>query len=122
MKLKDLFEEYVNVSMGPSPRMKAMEQVPRYWYHSPYKRRLARDGGIDPYPPSPKEVEVLNLFRNREINKIIFLSPTPYDRSSYVVVDLKKLDLSKFRLTGQSEGYAVYNGRIPPEAIVKSKL
>ena len=116
MKLQEIFNQStVNIPIGRG--RVATQPVQRYWYHSPRGRGFNVDGGIDAYPLPAREAELLDMFRDSTPNdKTIYLSPSPYGTDA-VIIDLTKLDLSQMRLTGQVEGFAIYRGDIPAEAI-----
>jgi predicted transcriptional regulator len=110
--------DLVTIPSGKSS--KVTQQVPRYWYHSLRGRALGKDGSIQPYE-TRNETAILRdeLYRDPKPTGFVFLSPTPFSGDSYKI-DVSKLDTSLMRLTGQAEGYAVYGGPIPKDAIVEA--
>ena len=125
MKLTDILIESTDIRESVAPQVEipigrsplAKQSVQQYWYHSPRGRGFNSSGGIDAYPLPKRESELLRMYRdNKADDKIVYLSPSPYGPDA-VKIDLSKLDLSQVRLTGQAEGFAIYRGSIPAEAI-----
>lgn len=100
------------------PRYHASYQ--RVWYHHPYSRGFTPEGGIKAYPPRKSDSPVLYDWRGGKIgDTLVWLDPEP--RTGAVAIDVSLLPdwENLFRFTGQAEGYAVYFGDIPPEAIIE---
>jgi hypothetical protein len=110
------FEEYISEQTVEVPigRGRATQSVPRYWYHNVRGRGFDKDGSIAPYQYR-KETQEFDSYYKVKPEGYVYLSQTQFGSQS-VKVDLTKLDRSLMRLTGQSEGYAVYGGRIPKSA------
>lgn len=89
---------------------------PRYWYHDLGNRQLSEDKGIDPYLIKEPDAFINKLPEGRSSDEVIWLSQQPLGEAS-IKIDGSKLDVSQMRLTGQSQGHAIYRGRIDPEAI-----
>lgn len=113
--------ETIEIPVGKSKKL--TQPVQRYWYHSVMGNPSEySDSTIQPSLGKRKETaELLQTeYRNPDPRGFVWLSPTPLSDSA-IRIDVSKLDTSKMRLTGQAEGYAIYNGEIPVEAQVNSK-
>lgn len=101
-------------------RGKATVAVPRYWYHSLRGRALSADGGIPAYSLASMRggEEIAGLFPDADpaTDRHVYLAPAPLSADA-MRIDLARLDLGEVRLTGQAEGFAVYRGDVPAEAI-----
>jgi hypothetical protein len=94
---------------------------PDILYHSVRGRGLNSRGGISAYDHRDFRgpVGLGSDFKNyKNTDKFIYLSIEPMDSLAYKI-DTSKLDLSQLKYTGQQEGYLVYRGDIPEEAIIK---
>lgn len=111
-----LIQEIVKIPLGP--RGRARIQVPRILYHSLRGRQLAANGDIQAYPLSRQEQELELLYpEEMRHSGYVWLSPTPLSREA-LRIPAEKLDPKRLRWTGQSEGYLLYSGDIPSEAIL----
>lgn len=88
--------------------------IRRYWYHNPRARGLNASGGIDAY----EHPKISDLFPGK---KGVYLSPEPLGVENSVLIDVGKLDVSKMQDMAQAEGYFVYLGDIPAEAVSDPK-
>ena len=113
--------ELIEIPVGKSKKLK--NAVQRYWYHTlmddPAK---FPDKTIQPSKGNEKVTNELleTEFKDPDPRGFVWLSPKPLDSQNLIVVDVAKLEPSKMRLTGQIEGYAIYNGEIPVEAQFKT--
>ena len=104
--------ETVEIPVGR--RSKATAQIPRFMYHDVRSRGFNAEGGVSPYQHRDL-VHVADSFPG-ETTGLVWLSRTPLSEGA-VRVDMRALDLSQARGTGQAEGNVVYRGTIPPDAI-----
>ena len=113
--------EKVQIPMGRNPKSRAKVEAPRYVYHDVRSRGLAPNGGISGYSLKGMagEKDLYNLYSdpNPEAG-YVYLSLEPLSPRAHKI-DLSKIDADSVRFTGQAEGYLLYRGSIPPEAIVK---
>jgi len=100
-------------SVYSDTRPAGKEEVPKFFYHDTQGRGLNEEGGIDAYD-TPE--------RRGGIKQSVYLDQSP--RPGGVKIETAKLPnvmggtLGNLRHTGQAEGYYVYKGSIPAEAIV----
>lgn len=116
------FEEYINeqlIDIPASRNGRVTVPVQRYWYHNVRGRGFDKDGSIAPYQYRKETPEFDKDYKVKP-KGYVYLSPTPFGSDS-VKIDITKLDTSLMRLTWQSEGYAVYAGRIPKSAYTHEK-
>lgn len=115
MKVKEVLTEMVHIPIGAKGR--ATVPAPSILYHSLRGRPF--ENGVKAYPLSPQEKELAYMFpEEKRHDGFIWLSMKPLSNDAYVI-DAHKLDLSNLRYTGQSEGYLIYAGNIPQDAIIK---
>ena len=105
----------VSIPMGR--RGKATIRATPIFYHSLRGRPLGKEGQIQGYQLSPKEIELQDMWVDPSPDGYVWLAPTALS-SDALQIDARKLNLQNLRYTGQSEGYVLHKGSIPAEAIV----